>query len=550
MRRKLDKLKFSLLILLTAVSVFFCAHGYAFNQCDFNKNGLVNLDDFSVLTRSWGKCFKWGPGGLPNQMISLWRLDQNATDSQSGFDGIVHGDPDWVTGLLKQVGSGAIFMDGEDYIEINASEYPEMTGSFAVDVWVKTDASEFEQVVISKGKSSWQLGIEATTGKAFFSCNGLSPTSYLQSTTVITNNAWHRISAVYDQSEQKILLYIDGLLDAQANTSGVIDSNFSNIWIGGDPEQTTTASWFYGYIDNVRIFNHAAGPDEIFKSNAIHVDINSSSGKKNGYKRQSAYSKIQDAIDIAEDGDEIHVWPGVYTESIDFLGKAIIIRSVADAAVIRSPDDYAVTFYSGEDANSILENFIIKESEVAISVSHSSPTLRNLTIVSNFEGINLWGSSLPAISNCILWHNEEGNIFTEVFPANITYSCIERPAAGEGNISAEPLFVNTTAGDYHLKSRIGRYLPDNSKPQPRHPKQENWIIDKADSPCIDAGKPEANPMNETMPNGGRINIGAYGSTAFASKSPWPLEADINHNGHVWHNDLMIFIQNWMQTETE
>jgi hypothetical protein len=280
----------------------------------------------------------------------------------------------------------------------------------------------------------------------------------------------------------------------------------------------------------------------------IHVDAYRLGDNGDGQKHLSAYTTIQEAIDNAENGDKIHVWPGVYTESINFLGKAIKVSSIADAAVITSPNDYAVTFYTGEQADSILENFIIKDSEVAISVSSSMPTLRNLTIVNNDFGIDLWNLPSPSISNCIFWGNETSDIYTLAFNPNVTYSCIERPAEGEGNISEEPLFADTVAGDYHLISVIGRYLPDNSKP--RQPKPENWVIDQVHSPCIDAGKPETNSMNETMPNGGRINMGAYGSTAFASESPWPLQADLNFNGHVWHDDLMIFVRNWMLIETE
>ena len=39
------------------------------------------------------------------------------------------------------------------------------------------------------------------------------------------------------------------------------------------------------------------------------------------------------------------------------------------------------------------------------------------------------------------------------------------------------------------------------------------------SPCIDAGDPSSPVGDEPQPNGGRINMGAYGGTPEASKSP-------------------------------
>ena len=39
------------------------------------------------------------------------------------------------------------------------------------------------------------------------------------------------------------------------------------------------------------------------------------------------FMTIQEAIDAAKDGDSVVVDPGTYTENIDFLGKAITVRS-------------------------------------------------------------------------------------------------------------------------------------------------------------------------------------------------------------------------------
>ena len=45
-----------------------------------------------------------------------------------------------------------------------------------------------------------------------------------------------------------------------------------------------------------------------------------------------------------------------------------------------------------------------------------------------------------------------------------------------------------------------------------------WVYDDVSSPCIDAGDSNSDWSNEPMPNGGRINMGAYGGTGQASLS--------------------------------
>ncbi len=88
--------------------------------------------------------------------------------------------------------------------------------------------------------------------------------------------------------------------------------------------------------------------------------------------RPGDYNSIQSAIDDANDGDVVIVSAGTYPENIDFLGKAITVRSVdpndpdvVAATIIdgNQPDDQnqgsVVTFRTGEDNNSTLAGFTI-----------------------------------------------------------------------------------------------------------------------------------------------------------------------------------------------
>lgn len=77
------------------------------------------------------------------------------------------------------------------------------------------------------------------------------------------------------------------------------------------------------------------------------------------------FALIQWAIEAASDGDVVLVRPGEYFEVIDFLGKAITVRSLEgpESTVIngRLASDSVVSFSSGESANSVLEGFELRE---------------------------------------------------------------------------------------------------------------------------------------------------------------------------------------------
>lgn len=265
-----------------------------------------------------------------------------------------------------------------------------------------------------------------------------------------------------------------------------------------------------------------------------YVDGMNGSDDNDGLTPERAFATVQKGIDSAKDGDTILVYPGVYSEQINFLGKAVTLQSAEDAAILEAPDDFAVSFYMGEGPESILKNFVIRNSFMGIFIAGSSPTIANVTVVNNKYGIEAYVGAEPAVSSSIFWHNRGDDLFG----SQARYSCIQREGQGqgEGNIDIDPLFAGPDAGDYHLRSARGRYWPEH----------DVWVLDKVTSPCIDAGDPGADYSNEPTPNGGRINMGAYGGTAYASLSEMPcFDCDTNRDGVVDMTDFALLADNWL-----
>ncbi len=136
----------------------------------------------------------------------------------------------------------------------------------------------------------------------------------------------------------------------------------------------------------------------------------------------------------------------------------------------------------------------------------------------------------------------------------ITYCNIQGGWPGEGNIDLDPSFAqpgywdpNGTPddpnddfwvdGDYHLKSEAGRWDPVS----------ESWVIDDVTSPCIDAGDPNSPIGHEPFPNGGIVNMGAYGGTAEASKSPSGIQAKYGGGTGEFKDPYLIYTAEHMNT---
>jgi parallel beta helix pectate lyase-like protein/disaggregatase-related protein len=135
-----------------------------------------------------------------------------------------------------------------------------------------------------------------------------------------------------------------------------------------------------------------------------------------------------------------------------------------------------------------------------------------------------------------LWTNDSSQI-------SIRYSDVQGGWLGQGVIDVNPLFIDPDVGDFHLKSQAGRWDPVS----------QTWVQDDMTSPCIDAGDP-ATPIGwEPFPNGGIVNMGAYGGTNEASKSYFgkpncetPIAGDINGDCIVDMRDLAIMANHWLE----
>ena len=123
---------------------------------------------------------------------------------------------------------------------------------------------------------------------------------------------------------------------------------------------------------------------------------------------------------------------------------------------------------------------------------YSSPVITNCTLARNSASTSRGGgayfsnSGSPKIINCILWSDSSGEINCSSVTPTVTYSDIRGGYTGTGNISDNPSFVNSAAGNYHLR---------------------------ADSPCIDAGTDSGAPATDIegnpRPLGAAYDMGAY-----------------------------------------
>jgi len=360
-----------------------------------------------------------------------------------------------------------------------------------------------------------QVGYDHASSSYFFDyCNPLPQHHYF----AIPDGAG---VVSYNLNVRELLSYVD------VDPNSVASVNFKFI--------AYTSGWYYSetsnnmyadvWVDNVIVQRPRPG--------IYYVDGVNGSDLNDGLTLETAFTTIQKGVEEANDSDTVLVYPAVYAEAVNFDGKAITVQGVATEAgvpIVETPMDYAFSFYTEEEPNSVLKNFVVRDSYLAAFLIDAAPTISNLTIVDNRFGIEAYAGSQPGISNCIFYNNTNGDLFG----CEARYSWVGEDV-NEPNEPNMPMFVDAAGGDYRLKSERGRYWPEH----------DVWVLDEKTSPCIDGGDPNDNPGDERMPNGGRINMGAYGGTAYASMSEWLMTGDVSKDGIVNFKDIAIVAGQWL-----
>ncbi|MHC4217858.1 MAG: dockerin type I domain-containing protein [Planctomycetota bacterium] len=161
------------------------------------------------------------------------------------------------------------------------------------------------------------------------------------------------------------------------------------------------------------VFSSAAHADIIF------VDVDNCPGPGSG-SETDPFCAVQDAIDVAAAMDEIIVAPGIYFETINFLGKAITLRgpggpnvTIIDAQGVGS----VVTCDSGEGPGTVLSGFTITGGSASQGGGMFNFESSPMVISCRFEGNAAEGggggmysfAGNPAVTNCAFIGNSAGS---------------------------------------------------------------------------------------------------------------------------------------------
>jgi hypothetical protein len=152
------------------------------------------------------------------------------------------------------------------------------------------------------------------------------------------------------------------------------------------------------------------------------------------------FPTIQLAIDSANNGDLVLVYPGTYYESINFLGKNITVRGADGPLQTTITNERTVTLVSfdhGETHDAVLEGFTLSGGWIAVMCANSAPTIRHNICVRQ----NVWNWAAICLSGPLDTIGDQTG--DPRYHANLGYA----PAVIENNT-----IVNSTNGGISMFS--------------------------------------------------------------------------------------------------
>lgn len=195
-----------------------------------------------------------------------WTFDTNAGDS--GVNVPITGAPTngAVAGSTAQarVGIGSLFLDGvNDWVNVSNADLQNSFTDITVTGWFRAASVSGARVIYEEGNSVGGLGVRLNGSTLEARVRGGSTTRTASVPGIVTGT-WTFFAVTFTQGD--VRLYVNGgttpdsqvlganlTVPTHTNGAGIGARNAGDVWAGN-----TTANFFSGYIDDLRIYDNAA----------------------------------------------------------------------------------------------------------------------------------------------------------------------------------------------------------------------------------------------------------------------------------------------------
>lgn len=242
----------------TIVRLFTGKNSRTFNWFDFRFIvGEQSLAQEELGEDSWIISEVGVAGSNPaGNVVLLLPFEQNLVDrSINAREAIAHGDVYFFDTGPVTGSDHYLYLAGTGAVRVPKSAKYDLSGSFTLEMFVKTDISQdavlFRQ---SDGSKEVRLTYNSATNSISYVLNDGSTTvtETLASAEDLDDNTWRHVALIVDRSVTTARLFVEGsefTAGADISALGNLSMN-ADIWVGSE---TVATGRFQGGIDNVRL---------------------------------------------------------------------------------------------------------------------------------------------------------------------------------------------------------------------------------------------------------------------------------------------------------
>ena len=196
---------------------------------------------------------------------AYWKLDGDAVDVMGDSNGTVHE----AIPTLGRFGDaqGAIRTWPGEYIATDYQVDLSTEDSVTVEAWARASAYNDTQTICGaeKGMAHFNLLIQTNAVVFEFFDAGYNGKA-VKAAASLQDSRWHHYAAVRNTSADALLLYVDGILVAEAEdtTASSVKPNYA-LWLGVKHKDGGIEQYLRGAIDEIIIHNVAKSPDYIYR---------------------------------------------------------------------------------------------------------------------------------------------------------------------------------------------------------------------------------------------------------------------------------------------
>ncbi|MBD3181171.1 hypothetical protein GF312_02695 [Candidatus Poribacteria bacterium] len=198
----------------------------------------------------------------PESIAGVWLFEEGRGDEVEDFSGNEHHGQIMGAKYVEGKFGQCLSFEGNGQVSIESTEKLNLGDELTIMAYFNAEAfSDWHQIIAKDGEYLLRIDTpaEGTKMSAFVNLNGgWEPRA---SAFVPEEDTWYHFAAVYNSGDNKLLVYVDGVLSGQSGRDGKPNPTGTPVtlgtWNGG--------SKFIGRIDEVAIFNAALEEEDIMK---------------------------------------------------------------------------------------------------------------------------------------------------------------------------------------------------------------------------------------------------------------------------------------------